>query len=91
MKKTVTLLTSDDCFHCQDLKTRLNELGIEFDEIEINKNINFWNKFIEDNDCDIVPVVLIREKKGVKNKIFLPEKHYNSNEEAIIIIKQNIL
>ena len=91
MKKTVTLLTSDDCFHCQDLKTRLNELGIEFHEIEVNKNFNFWDKFIEENGCDIVPVVLIREKMGVKNKIFLPEKDYNSNEEAIIIIKENIL
>ena len=66
-------------------------LKIDFDEIEVNKNFNFWDKFIEDNGCDIVPVVLIREKKGVKNKIFLPEKDYNSNEEAIIIIKENIL
>jgi hypothetical protein len=39
----------------------------------------------------MVPVVLIRDKKGVKQKIFLPEKDYNSNEEAIMIIKKNIL
>jgi glutaredoxin len=91
MEKTITLLTSDDCFHCQDLKENLKKLNISFDEIEVNKNFNFWNKFIDENGCDIVPVVLIREKKGVKQKIFLPEKDYNSNEEAIIIIKNNIL
>lgn len=91
MDKTVTLLTSDDCFHCQDLKESLKKLNISFDEIEVNNNFDFWNRFIDENGCDIVPVVLIREKKGVKQKIFLPEKHYNSNEEAIIIIKKNIL
>jgi glutaredoxin len=91
MEKTITLLTSDDCFHCQDLKTRLEKLNILFDEIEINKNFDFWNRFIEENGCDIVPVVIIREKKGVKQKIFLPEKDYNSNDEAIIVIKKNIL
>lgn len=91
MEKTITLLTSDDCFHCQDLKENLKKLNISFDEIEVNKNFDFWNKFIDENGCDIVPVVLIREKKGVKQKIFLPEKDYNSNEEAIIIIKNNIL
>ena len=91
MEKTITLLTSDDCFHCQDLKTRLKELDIYFDEIEVNKNFEFWNRFIQENGCDMVPVILIREKEGVKNMIFLPEKDYNSNEEAIIVIKKNIL
>lgn len=91
MEKTITLLTSDDCFHCQDLKESLKKLNISFDEIEVNNNFDFWDRFIEENGCDIVPVVLIREKKGVKQKIFLPEKDYNSNEEAIIIIKKNIL
>jgi glutaredoxin len=91
MEKTITLLTSDDCFHCQDLKTRLKELDIYFDEIEVNKNFEFWNRFIQENGCDMVPVILIREKEGVKNMIFLPEKDYNSNEEAILVIKKNIL
>jgi glutaredoxin len=91
MEKNITLLTSDDCFYCQDLKERLIKLNISFDEIEVNKNFDFWNRFINENGCDAVPVVLIREKKGVKQKIFLPEKDYNSNEEAIIIIKKNIL
>lgn len=91
MEKTITLLTSDDCFHCQDLKTRLKELDIYFDEIEVNKNFQFWNRFIQENGCDIVPVILIREKEGIKNMIFLPEKDYNSNEEAIMVIKKNIL
>jgi glutaredoxin len=91
MEKTITLLTSDDCFYCQDLKERLIELNISFDEIEVNKNFDFWNRFIGENGCDRVPVVIVREIKGVKQKIFLPEKDYNSNEEAIIIIKKNIL
>ena len=91
MEKTITLLTSDDCFHCQDLKENLKKLNISFDEIEVNKNFDFWNRFIDENGSDMVPVVLIREKKGVKQKIFLPEKDYNSNEEAIMIIKKNIL
>lgn len=91
MEKTITLLTSDDCFHCHDLKENLKKLNISFDEIEVNNNFDFWDRFIEENGCDIVPVVLIREKKGVKQKIFLPEKDYNSNEEAITIIKKNIL
>jgi hypothetical protein len=69
----------------------LKELNIYFDEIEVNKNFDFWDRFIEENGCDIVPVILIREKKGVKQKIFLPEKDYNSNDEAIIVIKKNIL
>jgi glutaredoxin len=91
MEKTITLLTSDDCFYCQDLKERLIKLNIYFDEIEVNKNFDFWNRFINENGCDAVPVILIREKKGVKQKIFLPEKDYNSNDEAITIIKKNIL
>ena len=91
MEKTITLLTSDDCFHCQDLKENLKKLNISFDEIEVNNNFDFWDRFIEENGCDILPVVLKREKKGVKQKIFLPEKDYNSNEEAIMIIKKNIL
>jgi hypothetical protein len=66
-------------------------LNISFDEIEVNKNFDFWNRFIQENECDTVPVILIREKKGVKQKIFLPEKDYNSNDEAITIIKKNIL
>lgn len=91
MDKTITLLTSEDCFHCQDLKARLDELNISFDEIEINNNFNFWNRFIEENGCDIVPVVIIRQKKGIKHNILLPERDYNSNEEAIDMIKKNIL
>jgi hypothetical protein len=34
MEKTITLLTSDDCFYCQDLKDKLIKLNISFDEIE---------------------------------------------------------
>ena len=91
MEKIITLLTSEDCFYCQDLKDKLEKLNISFDEIDVNKNFDFWNRFIDENRCDAVPVILIREKNGVKQKIFLPEKDYNSNEEAIIIIKKNIL
>jgi glutaredoxin len=91
VEKTITLLTSDDCFYCQDLKDKLEKLNISFDEIEVNKNFDFWNRFIDENGCDTVPIILIREKKGVKQKIFLPERDYNSNDEAITIIKRNIL
>ncbi len=91
MSSSVILFTMDGCGHCVELKNRLNELKIPFNEIEINQNRKVWNQVIEQTGDNVVPTIYITEENTDKGVVFIPGKDFNNRDEGVKIIKKYVL
>lgn len=91
MNKNIVLFTMDNCGHCVSLKKKLNELKILFNEIEINHNKQIWDQVVQQTGHNVVPTIFIRRENTDDGEVYIPGKDFNSRDEAIKIIKKNIL
>lgn len=86
----VYVFTLNGCVHCADLKKQLSEESIPFHDIEITKNREIWNSVISQTGHDILPTVFIQKGDDGSGTIYTPGRDFQSNEEIIKIIKNNI-
>jgi len=91
MSNSIVLFTMDDCGHCINLKKELNELKISFNEIEINKNKKIWDQVVNQTGHNVIPTIYIRRENSDEGPVFVPGKDFESQDEAIKIIKKYIL
>ena len=86
----VIVFSLEGCSHCVDLKKKLNEVGIQYIEIEVTKNKEIWDKVVEQTGHNSLPSVYISIDGGDKGPIFVPERDYQTQEELIEKIKTYI-
>jgi glutaredoxin len=86
----LVVFTLDGCSHCTDLKNSLNNLNLNFVEIEVTKNKNLWDKVVEQTGHNSLPSVYISLNGGDSGPIFVPERDYETQDELIEKIKKYI-
>jgi glutaredoxin len=91
METNIILFTMDGCGHCYDLKNKLNEEQILFNEIEINKNKHIWDQVVDQTGHNVVPTLFLRIENTDDGEVFIPGKDFNNRDEAVEIVKKYIL
>jgi glutaredoxin len=86
----IVLFTLKGCDHCNDLKIRLNETHIRYQEIEINQNKELWNQVVSQTGHNVLPTVFIAENETDEGLVYVPGRDYQSQDEIIEIIKKHI-
>jgi glutaredoxin len=83
----IVIFTLDGCSHCVDLKKKLDDLKIQYIEIEVTKNKEIWDKVVEQTGHNSLPSVYISIDGGDTGPIFVPERDYETQDELIEKIK----
>ena len=80
----VKLYTIENCPYCIELKKLLTKEGIEFTEIDVDKDENQdeFNRIYEIAKCNDVPMVI------VNNQLLVPHVSFNSLNECFTLTKQ---
>lgn len=60
--KNITLYTMEHCPACKDLKTKLDRVGIIYDNVEMEGNDEMWKWLKENGGQDYVPQVKVEDK-----------------------------
>lgn len=87
--KTIIIFTLNGCTHCKSLKKRLDEVSINYFEIEITKNQEIWNKVVEQTGHNVLPTVFIKSENSDDGPVYVPGRDYMSEDEIVEIIKSH--
>ena len=85
--KKILIFTLNSCIHCQELKEKLTELLIPFDDVEITLNRSLWDYIISQTGSDLLPTVFIKDGEDDSGLIYVPGRNFQSNDEIIEIIR----
>ena len=80
----IKVFTMKGCPHCVNLKTKLKENNIEFNEIDIDENEKMYDDFSKKVDNEYLPAIIVGKTA------FVPEKSFKTIDEAVDLIKQHI-
>ena len=80
----VKIYTIENCPYCRELKNLLTNEGIEYTEVDVNKDENQaeFNKIYEVSKCNDVPMV------RVGNQLLVPNISFKSLTECFQLTKQ---
>ncbi len=81
----VILFTMKGCSHCDNLKKKLNESNVPFVEKDVEIFNEIYEKFSKSVGSEYLPAVLIGKKA------FIPDKSFQTIEQANHIIKNYLL
>lgn len=90
MSNKIIIFTLYDCSHCKNLKNRLYDQLIPFNEIEITQNEELWRKIVDRIKHNILPTILILSNEIDESPIYIPGVDYQTEDEIIQIIKTHI-
>lgn len=94
MKHELVIYTMEDCSHCQDFKKLLKEADISFYDRDIYEHSKEYDMYCKITNTEYVPAIMLIKNVGESNEIthfFAPTKDYETIEEALDIVKKNIL
>jgi glutaredoxin len=80
----IKIFSMKGCPHCDNLKNKLKENKIDFTEIDVDKNEKLYEAFSKKVKNDFLPAILIDKTA------FLPDKSFNTIDEAVIQIKTHL-
>ena len=80
----IKIFSMKGCPHCDNLKNKLKENKIDFTEIDVDENEKLYEAFSKKVKNDFLPAILIDKTA------FLPDKSFNTIDEAIIQIKTHL-
>jgi glutaredoxin len=83
----IFIFTLNTCGHCHELKKSLNELEIDFTELEVTKNLELWQTVVNKVGNDLLPTIFVSINGGDTGPIFMPERDYKTKDDIIKIIK----
>jgi glutaredoxin len=86
----IIVFTLNGCGHCTELKKSLNELEIQYSEIEITENEDMWNQVVSQTGHNSLPTVYVSINGGDEGPVFIPERDFNDKDECLEIIKKYI-
>jgi glutaredoxin len=87
MKKNLLIFTMYGCPHCISLKNRLNELNIDFIDVDVDSNDNIWQQVVNQTKQNIIPMIFFQNNDTNYGQIFIPGTDYQDEDEIIEIIK----
>jgi len=87
MSSSIVIFTLNGCFHCKNLKNRLNELNIPFIDVEIGQNQKLWDQVVEQTGHNVVPTVFIKKENTEEGPVFVPGRDYETEDEIVEILK----
>jgi len=90
MITNIFVFTIDGCIHCRNLKKKLKESNILFNELEVNENEDLWEEIVEKTKEDILPTIFIKQGDDGSGIILIPGIDFFSEDEAIDLIKKTI-
>lgn len=90
MSNTIVIFTLKNCGHCIDLKEKLTELSITYQEMEINQNRPIWDQVVSQTGFNLLPTVFVKKENDDTGPIFIPGRDYENQEELIEIIKKYV-
>lgn len=80
------IFTLEGCGRCAQLKKRIRDISVPFNEVDIEKNSEIWESVVESTGNEYLPVLFFREGETEKGPIFCPMKDYNTDEEVLEIV-----
>lgn len=87
MSKSIIVFTLNGCFHCKNLKNRLNELEIPFIDVEIGENQKLWDQVVEQTGHNVLPTIFIKKENTEEGPVYVPGRDYQTEDEIVEILK----
>jgi glutaredoxin len=87
MKHTIVVFTLNGCKYCYDLKNKLTELEIPFNDIEISINKEIWDSVVKQTGHNVLPTVYINKNNSNEGPIYIPGVDFKNENEIVEIIK----
>jgi glutaredoxin len=84
---SIVIFTLNGCGHCQSLKRRLQEISIDFTEIEIDANEEIWKQVVRQTGEDVIPTIFIKKENDENGPVYVPGRDFQSEDEIVEIIK----
>jgi len=80
----IKIYTMENCMYCEELKKRLNEMKVEYTEIntDLKENEAEWEYISELGDSEMVPMVVVNKN------LLIAEKSFNTIKEAAELTKK---
>lgn len=87
MSKKLVILTMMGCPYCKNLKKTLDELNIEYTDVDVDSNPKIWNQVVEQTQQQVLPMVYVTDGESNEGRIYIPGTDYEEEDEIIEIIK----
>lgn len=87
MSSSIVIFTLNGCFHCKNLKNRLNELNIPFIDVEIGENQKLWDQVVEQTGHNVIPTIFIKKENTEEGPVYVPGRDYETEDEIVEILK----
>lgn len=91
MSKKLVVYTMEGCPWCGEFKKILKENKIKFINRDIDKHKEEYDLFVEITSNDLIPSFMIVETDDESAKLFAPDRDYQDLNDALEIVKGNIL
>lgn len=88
MKDTIVVFTLNGCGHCTNLKKRLTDISIPYQEVEINQNRQIWDQVVSQTGHNVLPTVFIKSEGTDVGEIYIPGRDYQNEDEIVEILKK---
>lgn len=92
--KTVILYTMDGCPHCKEIKDKLKESVISFDERNIKDHEKEYKQFVDATKNEYLPaltLVEMGESDEPKIQLLVPDTSFKTIDEAVVKVKEFLL
>jgi len=90
-EKLLVLYTMKGCIFCNQIKEKLNEENIVFSDLDIDDYSEEYSLFKDITKNEFVPAFMIIEVDKMSSHLFAPDRDFADINEAIGIIKKNII
>jgi glutaredoxin len=88
--KAIFIFTLNGCEHCAELKKKLTEQNIPFNDVEITKNRKLWEAVKAQTEYDVLPTVFIQTDDLGNGTVYTPGRDFQDVNEIIEMLKKNI-
>lgn len=92
--KHLVVFSMKGCPHCNDFKNMLTENNVVFYDHDIEEHQEEYDMFVEVTKNEFVPAFMVIEQKEsgeVESKCFAPDTNFNTLDEALEVVKKEIL
>jgi glutaredoxin len=80
----------DGCPHCAEIKKKLKESNIDYEERNIKNHENEYKKFVEATSNEYLPaltLIEVNDDETPKVKLLTPDDSFNTIDEAVNKVK----
>jgi len=93
MDKILVVYTMKGCPWCDLLKKQLKESNLDFYDRDINIHENEYKDFVKITNSEFIPAFLIIDNQNEEpvNYFYVPDKHFETIDEGVKIIKEHFI